>query len=447
MNVRTRLALAASVATVAASAAFFAPATYAHPGHPGQATDNPVVLFLEDFEDDLDDGEVGQLDDYKSGDYTADAAWLAETAGNGILVDGNATNADLQDPAKGNFTSGDATADQDLRDLANKVGDLNGTSDNHLVSAYTNQNPGANLIEFALKDPLTLSSKGRFLTISANIGAINCYAAHPKINFFLVDDGGAEQPVNDSALDGCGSSNAAAATATHLAGGRAVLFESTSVGVVMRNAEGSGGGNDHSFDDITVLDATPQLDKVFEDDGPLKPGETTNLILTVTNTSELAAKPGWSFTDHLPSGLTVAGAANSTCDAEVTAASGAKEIEVDNGNLAQSEVSCSVTVPVKATKGGTFRNDASNIESVGLNDPGATRVVYVAPAKDKKKDKDDNDDNDDSDDNDDNDDKELPSTGAPWYVNPWTGVVGVLLAVGGTVAFARIRRTLTEGEL
>lgn len=455
MTFRSRIGIVAAVAAIVASSAAFTTGASAHPGHPGVASDDPVVLFNETFEDGLGDGEIAHLGDYKGSSYDADGAWLDDAAGNGLLVDGHVSDADLQDTTKGNFTSGDATADQDLRDLAQKIGTLNGTSpagDNHVVSAYTNANPGADKVEFKTKNPLALSSKGRFLTISANIGAINCYAAHPKINFFLVDDGGTEQPVNNSALDGCGSSTGAPATATHLTGGRAVLFQSTSVGVVMRNAEGSGGGNDHAFDDIRVLDATPQLDKVFQTPGPLQLGATTNLVLTVTNTSELAAKPGWSFTDHLPSGLTVAGTPTSTCDATVTAGAGATNIVVTAGNLAQGKVSCAITVPVTSlTADGTFTNSASNIESVGLNAPGTTQVQYLAPpkakcgkhkhhnkhgkcVKDKKK---------DNDDNKDHDGKKLPSTGAPWWVDPWFAGLGALVMVGGAAAFDVVRRRQT----
>ena len=174
----------------------------------------------------------------------------------------------------------------------------------------------------------------------------------------------------------------------------------------------------------------------------VKPGETTNLVLTVTNTSELAAKPGWSFTDHLPSGLTVAGAATSTCSADVTANSGANAVKVVNGTLTQGEVSCSVTIPVTSkSKGGTFKNDASNIESVGLNEPGATQVEYVVPKEPKKhkkhhhkhkkhhKNK-----------KDDDNGKRLPMTGAPWWVNPWIGGGGALAMIVGAVSFVVVRR-------
>ena len=43
-----------------------------------------------------------------------------------------------------------------------------------------------------------------------------------------------------------------------------VLFTGDEVGIRIRNAAGSGIGNDHAFDDIRVLDVTPQGLKLVE---------------------------------------------------------------------------------------------------------------------------------------------------------------------------------------
>jgi hypothetical protein len=55
------------------------------------------------------------------------------------------------------------------------------------------------------------------------------------------------------------------------------------------NVNGGGGGNDHGFDNITILDVTPQLDKSFSP-SVVGVGQPSTLTFTVTNTDELASK-------------------------------------------------------------------------------------------------------------------------------------------------------------
>ncbi len=375
---RTTAALAASVALVATATGV----AVAAPGSPGVPSD-PDVLLHETFGTGLASGELALLEDYGTQNYSADAAWLDVAAGNGLIVDGTTSDADL---TAAGYTNADGQAN--LRALATKIGEINGSSpasSNHAVTAYTDANPGANKIEFRTVDPLDLNADGRFLTVAANVGVVNCArgAAQPALVFYL-DDDGEETRVNPTALTPCADGSTDAAQATELLGGRAALFTGDDVGIVIRNEQGSGGGNDHAYDDVRVLDVTPQLDKAFVDEGEkLKVGETTDLVLTVTNTSELGEKSGWSFTDSLPKSLRVAGEATTTCAAaDITAEEGDKEIVVENGSLAQGAASCDITVPVTSKKGGVFKNSAANIDSVGLNDPGATEVSFVAPAVD-----------------------------------------------------------------
>ncbi|WP_214443675.1 DUF7933 domain-containing protein, partial [Mycobacterium tuberculosis] len=70
----------------------------------------------------------------------------------------------------------------------------------------------------------------------------------------------------------------------------------STIGIQLYNAAGSTRGNDSGFDDPQIVDATPQLDKEFSPSTAVA-GQTTTLTFTITNTDELAAKPGWSFTD------------------------------------------------------------------------------------------------------------------------------------------------------
>lgn len=111
------------------------------------------------------------------------------------------------------------------------------------------------------------------MTFSVDAVAQNCFAAHRELRFYLVNGEGEE-----------------------IAG---------------------------ADDDIRVLDVTPQLDKEFSPTSVATGGVST-LTLTVTNTSDLAAKNGWSSTDSLPEGLTVADPSGTatTCPATDLAVAG-----------------------------------------------------------------------------------------------------------------------------
>jgi len=382
MRVLACAGAAAAITVVAGVAA-------AAPGSPGVPAD-PVVLWHEDFSTGMSGGEVSILDAYDGGTYAADTFWANPANGNGMVIDGTSSNADMLAAGYNDGTPG-GEGYSNLRLLATELGQFNGTataSSNHAVTAYTAANGADNLIEFQTVDPTTLPANGRFLTVSANVAALNCVrgAAKPELFFYLVD-GSDETQVNDTAANACNGASSDDAYATNLIGGRAALFTGDQVGLIIRNAQGNGSGNDHAYDDIRILDVTPQLDKVFTDedasqDEPLAAGSVTNLVLTVTNTSELGNKSGWNFVDHLPKGLTVAGDPITDCTADIAAPNGATIVDIANGVLAAGQASCSITVPVTSAKGGTFENSAANIESVGLNAPGATTVVFAAPPKD-----------------------------------------------------------------
>ena len=156
-----------------------------------------------------------------------------------------------------------------------------------------------------------------------------------------------------------------------------MLISGSSIGVRLVNNNGSGAGNDLAFDNIKIFDVTPQLDKSFSSD-EVGVGQTSTLTLTVTNTDDLAAKNGWSFIDNLPAGLTVAGAATTTCPAGiVTAPIGGSTVSVA-GNLNAGTVSCTVTVQVTSSTTGSFTNDASSFSSVvGMSLPNPATVTFT----------------------------------------------------------------------
>ncbi|MEU6576542.1 chaplin [Streptomyces sp. NPDC046805] len=139
----------------------------------------------------------------------------------------------------------------------------------------------------------------------------------------------------------------------------------------MLNGQGDSYGNDHAFDNIRILDATPQLDKAFTP-ATIDQGGTSTLTMTVTNTSELAAKNDFAFTDSMPAGVRVASSAkaSTTCgDGTVSAAAGGSSIALSGGDLAAGQKSCTVTVDVTADKAGTYVNRPEAITTVGLNLP------------------------------------------------------------------------------
>ncbi|BAJ31773.1 MULTISPECIES: DUF11 domain-containing protein [Kitasatospora] len=309
------------------------------------------------------------------------------TGYNGWVLDDTATSAGY---APGIADCGNSANFWDSsRDLAAVLGQYNGTAvpnQNQAVTAFTYNSPGANRVEFETVQPLPLPRTNRFLAFSVNSAATNCSVSAPQLNFFLLD-GPTAVPASAKPLNPCTDPAAKSYPVdgkAYKAVGRAsdapVLFAGSLLGIRMTNANGSGTGNDAAFDDIRVLDVTPQVDKAFTPEVATA-GGTSTLVFTVTNTSDLAAKKGWSFTDTLPAGLTVAGPA----PASTTCASG--KVESDNGlgavtlsgDLTAGQASCTLGVQVTAAAG-TYRNCAENVsDAIGVDLPGCAVVRFVTP--------------------------------------------------------------------
>ncbi|WP_137754642.1 DUF7507 domain-containing protein [Agrococcus sp. SGAir0287] len=367
------------------------PAAQAVPGTPGVAQD-PTVVFFEDFDNTPGQSPIQRLTGY-TGDtgqtYTAAPTWL-ERCNGWIVSAGQAVNAGPQVTDCGGQQPWNG-----VQQLARALGVYNGynpPNTNFAVAAYTSNNPGANLVEFATASNITLpAASGRFLTFSVDVAAMNCppVAGAPQLNFSVLDEAAVATPVGGT-INPCASGQTLTMPALGVSPQTAVrvgtytsngsfLLDGASFGIVMRNANGSGSGNDHAFDNIRVLDVTPQLDKSFGDASIVR-GETTTLTFTVTNTSELAAKSGWSFTDVLPAGMTIAGSASTTCPAGVVdAVPGDTEISV-TGDLNAGQVSCTVTVDVTTDAAGTFVNGPDDVTSTGLNPPGVATLIVEEQA-------------------------------------------------------------------
>ena len=357
------------------------------PGNPGTPSE-PEVLFEEDFENTAGTAPVS-LADYVGADgntYTAAPAWLENC--NGIIV-----NFDIPFTDQGNCAVIGSSAN--LRQIVHALGQHAGAATpeaNDAVAAYTEGNPGADLAEFETVEPIALSSaSGRFLTFSVDAAAKNCTVSAPLYQFSFLSEAGTATLIGGQ-INACDSGQTVPGPAvgpvvatpvsvgTYASDG-SVLFDGSSLGIRMVNANGSGGGNDAAFDNIRILDVTPQLDKSFAP-ASVPVGAASTLTFTVTNTSELAAKDGWGFTDALPDGLVVADPANvgGTCVADVTAPAGADSVVVANGALAAGSESCTVTLDVTSETPGAYTNGPDNIEGeTGIDLPGESTVEFLVP--------------------------------------------------------------------
>jgi uncharacterized repeat protein (TIGR01451 family) len=238
-------------------------------------------------------------------------------------------------------------------------------------------------VEFQTVQLVPVPANGRFLTFTVNAAEVNCAKQpnHALLSFFLVN-GTTSIPVSTARIDPCtaGTEVTPGTFAGTFAGNAPVLFPGAALGVKLVNGQARRVGNDHAFDDIKVLDVSPQLDKSFSPP-TAQIGGTCTLTFTITNTSDLLAKKGWSFTDTLPASLTVAtpSAAATTCPAgTIAAAAGGGTVTVTGGALNQGQASRTVSVKVTSATAGTYTNDATGITaSTGLNPPGSTDVTFA----------------------------------------------------------------------
>ncbi|WP_405021227.1 hypothetical protein OHV05_34310 [Kitasatospora sp. NBC_00070] len=381
---RTRLATAllGVVALAAGSLAAIGPAEANAPGNPGTPS-APTTVFVEGFENGQGSA-VTLLTDYTgpaplAEGYTADPAWL--TACNGLIVSAQGPASPPPGVNCGGFWAAN-------KQMAAALGTWAGNSaaTNHSLTAYTSANPGAGRTELQTVQPIPLSAQNRFLTFSVDAAAQNCFASHPLLAFYLLD-GGTARPAFSSPIDPCNNPGQVingTAVGTY-AGNGSVLFTGDSAGIRLVNEQASGGGNDGAIDNIRLLDATPQLDQGFAP-ATLPVGAPTTLTVTVTNTAELAAKNGWSFTTQLPAGLVLDGASAATgCGSGTATADAAQGTLTVHGDLAAGQQSCTATVRLTSTTGGSYQVCGSAITArVGVDLPGCSSVTFTAPVFDAR---------------------------------------------------------------
>ena len=267
---------------------------------------------------------------------------------------------------------------------------------NHVMAMLTSSATyPAGAIAFRTATNIPQSSSSRFLTARTDVVATFCSSGfvHPLLRFSLINDAGIELPISTTAVDACvggtpftttaiGGAVSRTAVAQTVTSPGALLFSGASVGFVLHNDQTSSNGNDSSIDNAQIIDVTPQLDKAFSP-ASINLGQISRLTMTITNTTDLLRKQGWSFTDNLPAGLLVAGNASTTCPGTtVQAAAGGSTVTVSNGDLAQGAAFCEVSLDVRPTATGSFTNGPSNLSLIGLNQPATLAVLAVAPAAD-----------------------------------------------------------------
>jgi uncharacterized repeat protein (TIGR01451 family) len=363
------------------------------PGNPG-VPQPPAVVYSENFENGVGRTPVSLTA------YTGAPPLLKKyTAASRFLKNCDGQIVEFESNERTKATDCEEVAFDRVRQMAWVLGKLRGVNPttNHAVTAYTDGGGTlpANSVQFETVTPISLAASTRFITFSVDAAETNCKHSHAEFKFYLLS-GSLETPTFTSPIDPCTDKNAETFEPPKLgtkpsepfkagsfAGNDATLFSGSALGIRMRNGQTSENGNDASFDNIEVLDATPQLDKSFSP-SVLNVGETSLLTFTITNTSELAAKEGWSFKDALPAGLVVASpaAASSTCASPttVTATAGGGTIAV-KGSLAAEMNYCTVNVNVTSATAGTYTDGPANIsEEIGINPPGPATVQFAENA-------------------------------------------------------------------
>lgn len=366
-------------------------------GVPAAAAPTPgTLLFSEDFQNRLGPEPIVRLTDYTGANgekYTADPAWLKSC---------NGWVASFNQPV----SPGDQVADCDdaqhlgnyawnrVQQLAWALGSHSGAADpadNYAVSAHTENDPGAGHVEFKTVSNIAFSGSNRYVAFSVDVAAVNCEDANtnpPLLQFAWLNESGESTPLG-SQIDACSSPKMVTAPAkgvnqatdvhvgTYTSGG-AFLANGGSIGIRMVNNEGSHAGNDHAFDNIRMLDVTPSVNKAFSP-STIYSDQTSKLTFTIENTSELASKNDFSFTDKLPAGVTIASdpGASTTCgNGTVNADAGGSSVALSGGDLTQGTASCTVTVNVSAGVG-KYTNDPADFEQRGLNKPGPATLEVL----------------------------------------------------------------------
>ncbi|MFF3028059.1 LPXTG cell wall anchor domain-containing protein [Microbacterium sp. NPDC057944] len=376
-----RTSAAAAVAFLALAGAALVPtAAQAAPPTPAAPAD-PSLVFEETFENVTGANVVG-LANYTGVDgatYTASPFWLSAAACNGFVLQGNTPI-----PFSGDGAACNVNASNRLVDLATVLG--GGNADNRAVAAYTEANGSAadTLLAQSIDSGIELT-EGRFYVASIDTAEVNCGigAVQSTLDFGLSLPNGeimiAGNPARACSSPTVQTINGFAIRSGQFYSGGFRAEESSSAELLVRNRATSGGGNDFAYDNLRLFDATPSIYKAFDQE-TVEVGQPVTMYLTIVNTSELSEKSGWSFTDVLPEGMTIADEPNvdSSCSAEIDAPAAGSEVVVDAGSLATGETSCQIAVDVVLGAGGDYTNVIEGAS--GLNGEPSASIRALVPS-------------------------------------------------------------------
>ena len=344
----------------------------------------PKVLFGENFES--INVAVKRLDQYRGAmptvmTYTANPFWLSEANCNGMVQSAEGHSASL------------CGLNPRAQALARALGVFDHAASpglNHAVIELTGSARGASdLAQLQTAKPIVIGSKNRFVSVSFTAASDRCAGAgsagHDPLLQWSVQDGPASHAVFSSPANPCAAvlrakSSSKGVVVTSFVGDSAALVSGSTVGVTLRNGTGDTEGNDLAFDDLKVLDVTPQLTASFVG-SPVSAAAVSRLSYRITNTTELGAKSAFTISNVLPVGVRVATTKLlSTCTATTgNPLVGAKTVNF-TASLAAGVSSCTISIEVVAASPGVYLNDASRFALVGLDaSPSTTLTVSSMP--------------------------------------------------------------------
>ena len=385
----------------------------------------PTVVWTEDF-------SAGTtpvaLDRYGVGAYTAASDWLpGQTWCNGWVLSATNNITKAQDAgcvADGGIVNnnasnsgGNATALNFLRAMAAALNTSDG--DPVAVASMTNApNPTNQTDRIQLQTtgippntPYPAWIPGHFYVLTTQFAEVHCSTDANSPSAWNNRDANETLTLNgneSAALKPCSVGTATTAsivnndgksfsTPVHVANLSSGAWQATSatdpISFQIQNATTATTANDVAFNLLQIKDATPQLYKWFgpsssSDNYMIGTGGTTNLTFEIANTTDYQAKDGWSFTDDLPSGVTLTGTApaiSGGCTAGIVATAGSSRVTVTNGTLPAGVASCTLTVEVTSSVNGTYPNaPGTNVNNVvGLLDPNTATLSVASIALNK----------------------------------------------------------------
>jgi CSLREA domain-containing protein/uncharacterized repeat protein (TIGR01451 family) len=158
--------------------------------------------------------------------------------------------------------------------------------------------------------------------------------------------------------------------------GTAAGTKINTTGVVTSFEAGSDGTASASIDVV----APPSIAKSFSPNS-INLNATTSLIFTITNPgSNAVALNGVGFTDHLPTGLTVASVGTPVCGGTLTTVAATGMISLSGATLAPG-VNCTFAVTVTGAASGTFVNTTGFVTSTngGSGNQSTDVLVVIGP--------------------------------------------------------------------